>query len=250
MTVESGHEVARGPHLIDLPSGAGLPDLDSYISLDDRIQRLATSIVLRLPADLLERLKSPDAADIRSDLLGRVTGLPLQALSFVDGQTRLFSVEMSTLIEQPTQSAEEVRQIDLFRLVSKHEDVCFYRNNPHHHYVAPSLNHCSAFFRLGDAIRSREALECLAFLVAPARRRRRRAPRGHMEYFVGRIACASTPAEGCPSRLLGKSSATRPTGRQRTDQSAHFSDAVRGKAQVHRQRNQQRPICTNRARDR
>jgi hypothetical protein len=58
--------------------------------------------------------------------------------------------------------------MELHRLVEKAADRCFYQATPRYHFVAPSGRHCSIFFRVGDIVTSRDALERLAFWILPA----------------------------------------------------------------------------------
>jgi len=58
-------------------------------------------------------------------------------------------------------------EMELRRLVTKASDRCFYQATSRYHFVAPSGRHCRIFFRMGDIITSRDALERLALWILP-----------------------------------------------------------------------------------
>lgn len=159
----------RSPIVIDVSADAGPLDLDSYLSsLDAESMGSATSFVFRVTSELNSRLAANEGATARAELLRRVTsGVPLQSLTLEADTIKLFHISEHGLTSAPPTEIPAVQQADLRRLVEQHQDLCYYQSNPKHHYVAPSTRHCTAFFRLGDVIRSRDALDRLAFWLRP-----------------------------------------------------------------------------------
>jgi hypothetical protein len=168
MPFEAG---ASGPHVIDLSSSTSPFDLDSCLSrIDPVVARAAASFAFRVSAELFARLEGADAKPAREEVLRRAPSLRLTVLTYRGEAHVARYIEPDGLSPDPTDNdalVSEIRQADMLRVISDCRDLCYYRSNARHHYVAPSKQHCSFFFRLGDALRSRGALDRLAFWLQP-----------------------------------------------------------------------------------
>jgi hypothetical protein len=153
-----------GPH-------ASIADFESYVTrvgIEER--RAASSYVFRIMSTQLDSLQSADGGAILAELQRRASGLPLFALCMRKAH-ELYRIVASGVTQlstaDETDAVELIRSLDLRAVVREAEDLCCFRATPFHHFIAPSGEHCEMFFRLGDAIRSKSALERLVFWAGP-----------------------------------------------------------------------------------
>jgi hypothetical protein len=164
----------RQPFVVHVAPGATTRDLDAYLSrIDDDRARTAASYVLRMDPSQLDGLQSSEGAVARATLASRITSRPVFGLTFAPGarQHLLYRISLDGVTLAPAELQKEhipeVRQADLATLIEDAGEACLVHATPLHHFAAPSGRHCSTFLRLADAIRSREALDRLAFWLLP-----------------------------------------------------------------------------------
>src|SRR6185312_10401402 len=105
-----------------------------------------------------------------SELHRKASGIPLFTLSIGEEHQvhRIEATGISRLENAAEQRAlEHLRTLDLRDVVNDAKGLCLFRATPFEHFIAPSGEHCEAFFRLGDAIRSRDALDRIVFWTSP-----------------------------------------------------------------------------------
>lgn len=164
---ELGH-----PLFIDVGPSALASDLESYVTqlgIDER--RGASAYIFRLLALQLDALRAEDSLPAITALIRRAAGVPLFALS-LEVSHALHRIDAGGLRRIATETESDalkmLRKADLAAVVDEAKDLCFLRATTVQHFVAPSGEHCEAFFRLGDAIRSSSALDRLSFWIMPA----------------------------------------------------------------------------------
>lgn len=152
------------PVFLEMEPFEGVADMESRINqLGIAVRRSTTAYVLRMQRSQATALRDPDSRTAIDELLRKAADIPVYALSWqkryrlerilVDGTSRIGA----------RAALEALRQADLFQLVDDARNLCFLQATPSYHFVAPSGQHCSAFFRLGDAIASKRSLDRLAF---------------------------------------------------------------------------------------
>ncbi len=160
------------PFLLEVGPDATPADLDSYISrLGIDAQRESTSFVFRLEANQMGLLGDPQWLEAIRELRGRAPNVPLFVLT-LRGTHELHIIESTGPARLPADDEQQalgvLRNVDLHAVVHEAQDACFLTAMATYHFVAPSGQHCEAFFRLGDALRSKSALDRMAFWIAPA----------------------------------------------------------------------------------
>jgi hypothetical protein len=161
----------KRPHFIEVGTRASVADFESYVSqVGIEARRAASSYVFRILTTQLEPLRSAEATLALTDLQRRASTLPLFAIC-LDGTHQLYRIEVTGVariaIEDEVEALDQIRSRDLSGVIQESEDLCYFRATPSQHFIAPSGEHCDAFFRLGDAIRSKSALDRLVFWIAP-----------------------------------------------------------------------------------
>jgi len=153
-------------------SAHGSPeDLESLLNTTDPDSlRSATSIIFRVGNRLYERLRRPSSIEALISLANRVAPKPTflvhyskrnkaHALALV-GSDGITETARPELIAAACQG-------DLLSVLHSAREFCYLRATKSHHFISPSGRHCSLFLRVGDAIRSVDALERLAFWLLP-----------------------------------------------------------------------------------
>lgn len=157
------------PRVVEIAENAVVGDLESYLSkLDVDLRRSASAYVFRLTLHQIAALNIDDARQALVQLIRKSAGVPLFALSLEEGAPILFGITASGLskIDDVEDDLKKLREFTMQSVVREAKDLCFIRALPTEHFVAPSGKHCDTFFRLGDAVRSRAAMDCLAFWTA------------------------------------------------------------------------------------
>ena len=159
------------PHFIEVGPRASAADFESYVSqvgIEER--RAASAYVFRILSVQLESLRDVEAGLALTELQRKVSALPLFALC-LDGVHQLHRIEGISVsrisTEDESSAVNLIRSFDLRGVVHEAEDLCYFRATQVQHFIAPSGEHCEVFFRLGDAIRSKRALDRLVFWTAP-----------------------------------------------------------------------------------
>jgi hypothetical protein len=164
------HDVHQ-PLVITLPSRSSPADLEPQLNnIDPERLRSSTSVVFRVDGSLYKALKSENSADILISLASRLTAKPIFLLHYSKREKshRLTAIRHGHLEDghQPELIAA-ARQQDLLAVVEENQEFCYLKATKRHHFISPSGRHCSIFLRVGDTIRSVDALDRLAFWLLP-----------------------------------------------------------------------------------
>lgn len=171
MTNQADLVISR-PVIITLPAGASQYDLDSCLARSRVDDGEGSPIyVLRVDSELWRHLSNIVDHDLFKNLILRVSSKPIYLMAFVDEDIEICRIEANGILNLSINEAksllESIRQVELKAVFEDNRAACFYPSSKTRHYAAPSRHHCSAFIRLGDAIRSRDSLDRIAFWLQP-----------------------------------------------------------------------------------
>jgi orotate phosphoribosyltransferase len=159
------------PLVITLSGYSSPEDLEPLLSrVDPESLRSATCVVFKTTEALYKTLASKSSVDTLISLASRITAKPAFLLYYYrkDKSHRLTEVRHGHLAEsQRPDLVAAARQQDLLSIVHENQEFCYLRATEHSHFITPSGRHCSIFLRVGDAIRSVEALDRVAFWLLP-----------------------------------------------------------------------------------
>ena len=159
------------PLVLALPVHSSPEDLESLLNATDPDSlRSATSILFRVGNALYDRLRQPSSLEAVISLANRVAPKPTYLLRY---SKQIKSHDLALV--GPDGVAETVQpaliaaacQADLLSVLHNAREFCYLRATKAHHFISPSGRHCSLFLRVGDAIRSVDALDRLAFWLLP-----------------------------------------------------------------------------------
>ena len=159
----------QNPSSITVDDDTSVRDLAQLLAARRKRGERPTAWIYRLSPTLLAELEDPTAQDARAEIETRAGGTSSYALAFSGTENVLRRISPSAL--GPPLAAAQVRRLahfELRRLAYEARPDAFYRKSLQHHYIAPSGAHCESFFRLGDVVQSKEALDTLAFWALPS----------------------------------------------------------------------------------
>jgi hypothetical protein len=163
--------IFSAPHIIFLPDSALAAEMDVRLSrVSPGTSRRATCFVFRAPDSLVDSLAKPNEIGTREAVIWRANRKPVCLLTYNRAKSvhEMYYVGLEGLrfIDEASAVAS-VRQSDLEQVIATTEQDCYLLASPTYHFVTPSHRHTSLFLRVGDAIRSLEILDRLAFWLLP-----------------------------------------------------------------------------------
>ncbi len=170
MSVDKAAEFDN-PIILVIPADSDAGELERRITkLDPQRVRAVTSIIFQVSEDLAERLVSPAATDIRSDLLVRAPRLLIGILTYLRSRQDHVLWRLRPDAGDPIESASsipEVRTRALQRLLEEPGRHWYLESEAGYHFVTPSNRHTKVFLRVADSLTSTSILDQYAFWLMP-----------------------------------------------------------------------------------
>jgi hypothetical protein len=169
MNLEGGHP--HQPLVLTLPAHASPQDLEPALNATDSDSwRVATCIVFKVGTALYDKVRGKRSVDAVISLASRVGEKPTYLLHYSKSRKShiLARVRHDGITENPhPQLLAAACQGDLLSVLDKAREFCYLTSTKFHHFISPSGRHCSVFLRVGDAIRSVDSLDQMAFWLLP-----------------------------------------------------------------------------------
>lgn len=160
------------PIVIPIPFNATAEDLDDALArIEPNRVRESTSFVFRVTSDFVLTFLYDRARRARESVLHRAGDRPVCLLSYsadsrehvILGLTRKGTIG----VEHPIKSLRQIGEAELCSILRDAGDRCVFQAGHSFHFVTPAGNHVERFIRVADAIRSRDALDRIAFWLLP-----------------------------------------------------------------------------------
>jgi hypothetical protein len=165
-------ESANGFYVSSLPEEASPEDLDAAIHrISPDIYRCSANLAFRISSRSVDKFRSPDFEKTRRAILRGLRGkrLFLFFYSYIEQSHEVVSITPRGIsVSRKKQTLlPAIRQAELASVIGDAGELCFLRASKGYHFLTPSHLHCTRFLRVGDAIRSVEALDTFAFWLLP-----------------------------------------------------------------------------------
>jgi hypothetical protein len=159
-------------YVSSLPDESTPEDLDAAISrISPDKSRQAAALAFRIPSSTLEMFGSSLFESTRRIISRRVRGkrVFLFSYSFIEKTHQVASLSLRGVSVPRSQRGllSAIRQSELAAIIRDSSELCFLNASKTFHFLTPSHIHCERYLRVGDAIRSMETLDKLAFWILP-----------------------------------------------------------------------------------
>ncbi|HYC57150.1 MAG TPA: phosphoribosyltransferase family protein [Candidatus Binatia bacterium] len=140
--------------------------------VDHDVKRKVEAFAFRATEAFARDLSTLDAREARQDAIKRAAGRDVILTFFdsIEGRHRAVNLGEEYTTELPNQDIDWLRQHELDKVITDNADACYLTSTAAYHLKAPSGSHCVRFLRVGDALRTFESLETVAFWLAEVAR--------------------------------------------------------------------------------
>ena len=138
--------------------------------LEADLARKASCFIFRVSESFAHDIAGPRHEHARNSVLWRANHKPILMLTYsvARGAHELLRVQPGGLVAVADGTGiRDIMQSDLHDIVISAAHECYLEASPTYHFVTPSNRHTSRFLRVGDAIRSMDILDRLAFWLLP-----------------------------------------------------------------------------------